>query len=328
MSKWSHSLDVMVRTCPRRAFYRSRFASPTAKKGSPRHRAFLLAQALELPAWRGRVVHAAIHEWVIPALKRKVWPDFEWVQEQAVALVDRQAEFSRTQKYLEVSKNSAKLNYCVLRADLLEEGLPSELLVETKGGVIAALEVLEDHHIDLLGRVMHARWADSEKEIRFKLDEEIFVEAIPDLIFYDSNKQGVIVDWKLWDNTGGTAREQLYAYAYAACRCGWWQEFRPQNMELIEANLISGEQARYEVTDVDFDDVDDRIFTGVDQLIPVFEKPAKDSSPNDFAPAEGPGACQHCSVLEVCNGSFVPRWKADEPIESVSPELFSIRRIA
>src|SRR5215207_8168474 len=109
MNKWSHSLDVMVRTCARRAFLRSRFASPTARKGSPRHRAFLLAQAVEPPAWRGRVVHAAIDEWVIPALKKKTWPDFEWVQEQAVALMSSQAEFSRTGKYLEVSKNSAKL---------------------------------------------------------------------------------------------------------------------------------------------------------------------------------------------------------------------------
>jgi len=318
----------MVRTCPRRVFYRSRFASATAAKDSPRYKTFLLAQALDPPAWRGHLVHSAINEWVIPALKKRMWPDFEWVQEQAVALVSRQAEFSRTQKYLQVSKNSAKLDYCVLRADLLGEGLSSEHLEETKQGVIAALEVLEDRHIDLLGRVRHARWAESEKEIRFYLDEEIFVEAIPDLIFYDSNKQGVIVDWKLWDNTGGTAREQLFAYAFAACRCGWWPALKPENMELIEANLISGEQARYEVTEEDFDDVDDRIFTGVDQLIPVYEKPAKDSAPDDFAPADGPGACQHCSVLEVCNGSFLPRRKANESVESVSPELFSIRRIA
>lgn len=325
MRKWSHSLDVMARTCPRRVFYRSRFASATARKGSPRNKAFLLAQALDLSAWRGRIVHSAIHEWVMPALKKRVWPDFEWVQEQALILVDKQAEFSRTAKYLSTSKNSDKINYCVLRADLLEEGLSSEELEETKQGVIAALNVLEDHHINLLGRVRLARWAFSEKEIRFSLDEDVLLEAIPDLIFYESSKGGVIVDWKLWENTGGTAREQLYAYAFAACRSRWWPELAPHNIELIEANLISGEQTRYEITEDDFDDVDDRIFTGIDQLNPIFERPATDCSPEDFAPAEGPGACQHCSVLEVCNGSFLPKQKAFEP---VSLELFSIRRVA
>lgn len=325
MSKWAHSLDEMVRTCPRRVFYRSRYGSATAKKGSARHKAFLLAHALDLPAWRGRIVHSAIHEWVIPAIKKRNWPDFEWVQEQAVALVSKQAEFSRTERYLITSKNTDKLNHCILRADLLGEGLSNEQLEETKQGVITALTVLEDHHIELLGRARLARWAFSEKEIRFWLDDEILVEAIPDLIFYESNKQGVIVDWKLWDHTGGTARDQLVAYSFAAYKCKWWPELQPQNMELIEANLITGEQSCYDINEDDLDDVDDRIFTGMDLLGPIFERSADDCLPEDFAPAEGPGACQHCSVLEVCDGSFLPKQKANKPI---SLELFSIGRPA
>lgn len=325
MRKWSHSLDVMVRTCPRRVFYRSRFASATAAKDSPRYKTFLLAQALDPPAWRGHLVHSAINEWVIPALKKRMWPDFEWVEEQATALLHRQAQFSREGKYLTSSKSSAKLDYCVLRADLLGDGLSDVQLEETREGVIAALNVLEDYHIELLGRARHARWVFGEKEIRFNLDEEILVEAIPDLIFYDSKKRAVIVDWKLWENTAGTAREQLCAYAFAAYRCRWWPEIRPENIELIEANLISGEQIHYDVNEDDFDDVDDRIFTGVDQLTPIVERPAGNCSPGDFAPADGPGACQHCSVVEVCNGSFLPKQPSYEPVPL---ELFPSRRIA
>src|SRR3712207_7102437 len=37
---------------------------------------------------------------------------------------------------------------------------------------------------------------------------------------------------------------------------------------------LSGELTRYDITEADFDDVDDRIFTGTEQLIPIFEKPA------------------------------------------------------
>jgi PD-(D/E)XK nuclease superfamily len=325
MRKWSHSLDVMVRTCPRRVFYTSRYASPTAKKESPRHKSFLLSQALDLPSWRGLLVHSAIQEWVEPSLKKRAWPDFEWVQEQAVALVDKQAEYSRTGKYLKGSRNSDKLNYCVLRVDLLGDGLSSAQLDETKQSVIDALNILEDEHIDLIDRARRSRWVFSEKEIRFHLDEDIFIEAIPDLIFCESNNRGVIVDWKLWQNTGGSAREQLFAYAFSACRSGWWPELQSQNMELIEANLISGEKAFYDITEDDFHDVDDRIFTGMDQLIPIYERAVDDCLPEDFAPAEGPGACQHCSVMEVCDGSYLPKQKAREPI---SLELFSIRRIA
>ncbi|MDX6577828.1 MAG: hypothetical protein QOE96_3781 [Blastocatellia bacterium] len=323
MGKWSHSLDVMVRTCPRRVFYRSRFASPTARRGSPRHKAFLLSQALELPAWRGRVVHSII-EGIIPDLKKRIWPDFERLKERAKDLVTHQAEFSRTAKYLTCSKSSDKTNYCVLRADFLGDGLTAQQLEETKQCVITAIDILEEHHLDLLARIRSAHWAFSEKEIRFNLDAHVLVEAIPDLIFYQPGR-GVIVDWKLWDNTRGTARDQLHAYAFAALKCGWWPELRTRNLELIEANLITGDRNTYQITEEDLDDVDDRIFTGMDQLSPVFELPVHGCIPETFAPAEGPGACQHCSVLEVCNGSFLPK---GNQYESIPLELFSFGRSA
>jgi hypothetical protein len=324
MPKWSHSLDVMVRTCRRQVFYRSRFASPTARKGSPRHKAFLLSQALDLPAWRGRVVHSVINEMLIPALRKRMWPDFEWLQEQAANLVTQQAEFSRTAKYLDCSKSSDRLHYCVLRADLLGDGLPADQLEESKKSVMAAFEVLEEHHLDLLGRVRSARQAFSEKEIRFNLDDRVLVEAIPDLLFFEAGKS-VIVDWKLWDHTGGTARDQLYAYAFAICNCGWWPQARPENVELIEANLVTGDRVTYSVSQDDLDDVDDRIFTGMDHLGPIYERPVGGTIPGLFEPAGGPGACQHCSVLEVCNGSFLPKARV---YETLPLELFSIGRSA
>jgi hypothetical protein len=323
MSKWSHSLDVMARTCSRRVFLRSRFASPTARKGSPRHKAFLLSQAVDLPAWRGRIVHSVIEE-IIPDLKKRIWPDFEKLKQRASDLVMRQVEFSRSAKYLTVSKSSDKANYCVLRVDLLGDGLADEQIEETIHCVRTAIDILEEHHLDLLARIRSAHWAFPEKEIRFNLDEHVLVEAIPDLIFYSLGR-GVIVDWKLWDNTAGTARDQLYAYAFAALKCGWWPELRIANLELVEANLISGDRITYCISEEDLDEVDDRIFTGMDKLGPVFEVPVDGSIPEAFAPAAGPGACQHCSVLEVCNGSFVPR---TTQYESVPLELFSFGRPA
>lgn len=323
MSKWSHTRDVMVRTCPRRFFYTSRFASPTARKGSSRHKAFLLSKALDLSAWRGRIVHSIIEE-IIPDLKKRIWPDFDQLKKRASDRVLRQVEFSRTAKYLTVSKSSDKENYCVLRADLLGDGLTNEQIEETIHCVKTAISILEEHHLDLLARIRSAQWAFPEKEIRFHLDEHVLVEAIPDLIFYGSGK-GVIVDWKLWDRTAGTARDQLYAYAFAALNCGWWPELRISNLELIEANLVTGDRLTYPISDEDLDEVDDRIFTGMDQLGAVFEIPVDGCIPETFAPAEGPGACQHCSVLEVCNGSFLPKTTY---YESVPLELFSFGRPA
>jgi hypothetical protein len=261
---------------------------------------------------------------LIPALRKRMWPDFEWLQEQASDLVTQQAEFSRRARYLDCSKSSDKLHYCVLRADLLGDGLSDEQLEDTKKGVRSAFDILEEHHLDLLGRVRSARQAFSEKEIRFNLDDLVLVEAIPDLIFFEAGKS-VIVDWKLWDHTGGTARDQLHAYAFAVCKCGWWAQAHAGNVELIEANLVNGHRATYSITEDDLDDVDDRIFTGMDQLGPIYERPVVGTVPGIFAPASGPGACQHCSVLEVCNGSFLPKATV---YETIPLELFSIGRSA
>jgi len=271
------------------------------------------------------LVHAAIDTWIIPPLKKRIWPDFEKVKEQAVTLAVKQAEFSRLARYELESASAVGLEYCVLRDDLLGTGLSNEQLEETKEAVIAALNILEEEHLDLLARVRNARRAYSEKELRFRLDEDIFIEAILDLMLCEPNGRCLIVDWKLWERTDGTAREQLQAYAFAVAASGWWPELKSDRFELVEANLVTGERITYSAGEEVFADVDDRIFSGVDKLIKVFEKPALDCSPMDFETADGPGACQHCSVLEVCNGSVIPKQSASNVLPL---ELFSIGRPA
>ena len=321
MRKWNHSLDLMVRTCERRAFLRSHFGCSTAKKDSPRFKAFLVGQAVDLPAWHGRLVHAAIHEWIVPPLRKGIWPDFQQVQTQTMELAAKQAEFSRLARYELESANSTGLEYCVLRADLLGNGLSNEHFKETERAISAALNVLEEEHLDLLARVRHARKAYSEKALRFKLDDDIFIEAIIDLMLCEPNGRCLIVDWKLWENTDGTARDQLHAYAYAVSACGWWPELKVDRFELVEANLINGDRITYSASDEVLAEVDDRIFNGVDKLTRVFERPANERSPMDFSITYSPGACQHCSVLEVCNGSVT---SAQLESNVLPLELFSI----
>jgi hypothetical protein len=318
VQKWSHNLDVDVRTCARRVFLKSRFAMHSCAKGSPRHEGFLLKQALDIPNWRGRLVHKVIHDWVVPVLKRGKWPDFKVVRAEARALVDRQSVFSSAQKYRSLSISGSNGDYCVLRTDLLSDGLSEQQIEGVAAEVELALKVLEQYHVKLLERAQHARWVDSEKEIRFQLDEEIRIEAIPDLLFCETTNRGVIVDWKVWDGTKGTARDQLHAYAFAVLRSNWWKELRVDNLELVEANLITGDAVYYDVTENDLDAVDDRIFVGVERLRPIFERSVAECAQEDFAPADSPGACLYCPVKEICNGSYA----STATTQLVQPKLF------
>ncbi|HYV06533.1 MAG TPA: hypothetical protein VFB82_18200 [Blastocatellia bacterium] len=190
--------------------------------------------------------------------------------------------FSRQEQYRNSSKSGANGDYCILRADLLGGGLTDEQIEVVSAEVERALTVLEQHHTKLLQRAQRARWLHSEKEIRFPLDEKIRIEAIPDLVFCEATNRAVIVDWKVWDGTKGTARDQLHAYAFAVVRSSWWKELRVNNLELVEANLISGEATPYAVTEDDLDSVDDRIFVGVERLRPIFERAVAACAQEEF----------------------------------------------
>ncbi len=303
--KWTHSTDNNARACERKAFYTARYANPRAADGSPRREAFLLKQAIDISLWRGNLVHKTIEKCILPFLARGESPDFHRAREWMLDLVDINLDFSRRGNYRHVSKTNAGDAYCVLRADLCGAGISDCEVEEVKSSSIVALNNLEHKFSDLLSRAQLGKELKSEKEIRFSLDGRILVEAILDLIFFEPPDKVVIVDWKAGFNPNANAREQLFVYAFAFLKCGWWAALDCKNIELVEANLMTGDSYRYEVIEDDLADVDDRIFAGSQLLERVFEKPAKESSPEDYSPAESPGTCQWCVVKEMCNGNLL-----------------------
>lgn len=309
--KWNHSGDVAVRTCKRKAFYVSRFANPRSKDGSIRREAFLLKQSVDVPLWRGNIVHKTIERQILPYLKKGERADFGQARDWAVRLIDMQAEFSRTGRYRTQSKEISGDSYCVLRSDLSGQGCHQAEIDEVKDTSILALKNLEESFSDLLERARFGKNLESEKEIRFSLDDRIFVEAIVDFMFFEVGRGVVLVDWKSGLNGASNAREQLFAYAYAALRCGWWS-LTSSEVELIEASLMSGNSFTYAVSEEDIDDVDDRIFGGSQLLEPIFAPPVNDCSPDEFASADSPGSCDWCVVKEICNGK-VSREKTTQP---------------
>lgn len=309
--KWTHSTDNNARACERKAFYTARFANPRARDGSLRREAFLLKQAIDVSLWRGNLVHKTIEKCILPSLTKGEEPDFESARSYILNLVDTNLDFSRQGKYRYLSKTAAGDTYCVLKADLNGTGMTQSELEEVKHTSALALYHLENDFSDLLTRARFAKEVKSEKEIRFSLDDRILVEAIPDLIIFEPPDRVVIVDWKAGFNFNANAREQLFVYAFAFLKCGFWSALRCENVELIEANLMTGESYRYVFTEEDMVDVDDRIFTGSLLLEGIFEKPAKECAPEDFRPADSPGTCQWCVVKEICNGNLAR--KIDQP---------------
>lgn len=306
--KWNHSLDNSVRACRRKAFYTGSYANPKSADGTPRREAFLHKQAIDISLWRGNLIHSIIEKHLLPTLKKGEKPNFEMARKWLLRLIERQAEFSRTGKYRQYSKEKAGDAYCVLRADLTGGGITAADLSAARDTSLLALDNLETRFAELLERAQYAKKLESEKEIRFTLDERIRIEAIVDFIIEETDGRIVVVDWKAGLNLSANAREQLHVYAYAVFNSGWWKSLAScESLELIEANLMTGDSFIYPVTEDDLADVDDRIFTGSLLLEPIFERPAKECLPEDFAPAESPGTCEWCVLKEICNGKSLPK---------------------
>ena len=309
--KWSHSLDNSVRSCSRKAFLVGRYANPNTSDGKPRREAFLVNQAADVARWRGNLIHLVIEKCLLPALKKGENPKFEATQRWLYALIDSQAKFSGAGKYRIYSKERAGISYCILRSDLLGSGTTAAEIEEVKETSVIALNNLRDKFSELFERIKIANKFEVEKPIRIKLDDRIRIEAIPDLIIEESQKI-TIVDWKAGLNFSAHAREQLYVYAYAVFFSGWWESITIENIELLEANLMTGDLFSYPVDEDNLSDVDNRIFTGSQLLEPIYEKPVDELSFTDFASAQSPGTCEWCTIKEICNGKILPQSKAKQ----------------
>lgn len=264
-------------------------------------------QAIDVALWRGNLLHSTIEKCLLPSLKKGEKPNFEMAQKWLLRLIERQTEFSGMGKYREFSKEKAGDSYAVLRADLTGSGVTAGELDELKETSLLALDNLETRFAELLERAQYAKKLESEKEIRFSLDDRIRIEAIVDLIIEESDGRVVIVDWKAGLNLSANAREQLHVYAYAVMNSNWWRNLTCEKIDLIEANLMTGDSFIYPVTDDDLADVDDRIFSGSLLLEPIFERKVEECLPEDFAPAESPGTCEWCVLKEICNGKLLPK---------------------
>lgn len=303
-TKWNHSLDKNVRICQRKAFYTGRFACHQARNGSLRREAYLLKQAIDIPLWRGNIVHFTIQECILPFLKTGKEPDFSEARKWALDLIDKQVIFSKNERYRKTSKTQAKYEFCVLRSDLIGSGVSADEIAEVKDAVTTALKNLENNFFDLLLRAASSKKIEIEKELHFSIDGDIQVDVKIDFLFFERSGRVFVVDWKAAESLSGNAREQLHAYAYAIIKCGYWQNLKCEDVVLVEANLMSGERTVYPFAEDDLFDVDDRIFIGSQLLKPIFEKLIENFVPEDFESANSVGACQWCVVKEICNGNL------------------------
>lgn len=85
---WSLSESKTFKLCQIQWCYKNCLANARAKDPL-RHKAYLLSKLQSISSWRGSLVDSVISNVIVPELKRKKFPSFADVQQEAMNLFDQ-----------------------------------------------------------------------------------------------------------------------------------------------------------------------------------------------------------------------------------------------
>lgn len=199
--KYSYSAVNTLRTCNRKYYFASILAS-FHRKDPLRRKAYELKCVQNLKMWQGSVVDKTMEKVIIPAIKQKQALNFQSFAEQAIALAERQFNYSKLQVYRDDSLRKADVedDFCIL--DIHELGKPF-----CEQDLTEAYQVIQQAILNIENICM----PDGKKLVDFLWECNQLVPNITnwsvliedgrlapqiDLIAYH-NWKPVVIDWKL-----------------------------------------------------------------------------------------------------------------------------------
>ena len=321
--KWTFSTHRCFRRCQRQYFFREIAASHNARNAL-RREAFILKQAKGLDLWRGLLVHGAIESQVIPRLEENVPIPWDEVMNKTLAAAHLQFDFSASAKHREegMTKSKAGDAYCVLLPHLRGEDVSTEeferVLAETQLA-LRNLAGMEELWRRITGRGRY--WAELPVCVAYAGAR---VEARIDLLCFRGPGKPIVVEWKTYaGDTGGDARLQTAVYAWVLCRHKKWAIKNAADVELLEAQLLSGKLIEHRCDDRSFEELEDLIYRGIGEMQAlVGEKQYADQVLHDFAFARSPSMCVYCAFRELCIGTQTTAVEAHQAATTAQGMLF------
>ena len=309
---WSYSDGRSFERCARQ-WYFGRFIAQARSKDPIRREAYVLRKLDNLAAWRGKLVDTVLEDWLVPAFRRRQKPSLETLLTAARHLFDEQTAFALQHQVrrhnLAISKE--RLRFAAWKG--VEDGRPPtevELALVWRE-VEAALHNLLDMG-ELLDRLAAADYVIAQRALVFPhdilLDAPISVRALPDLVAFYKDAPPLIVDWKVHAQGKFSFRDQLALYAVALCRCKPHKDFppalsayTPQQVRLLEVQLLTCQQRAYELTQQDIDTVDSAITDSAQRMALALEATGT-LDPSAMPVARYPETCSYCAFKAMCWG--------------------------
>lgn len=297
--RWSYSLHRDMRRCQRSLAFRHVIASAVASDRL-RREAYIAKQLTDVPAWRGKVVHAVLHEQFVPMLRGN-GVDPRQFTARAFDLMDRQLAFSRARRYRDPgqTKSDAGDSYCALVVHERGGDLSDREIDAARSDVRAAFEHLAGERW-FLAHLRSAYGHAPETRLTFGMDGAT-VRADPDLLCTHEPGSVAIIDWKLAASDTSEYSLQLGIYGLAVLRSGRFPLARLDGIELWEANLLQGTFRLHPFDRARLEAVQDFIYRSVVEartLLDGIDGARPDLS--ELEVASRAETCMHCPFAALC----------------------------
>jgi len=311
--KWTFSADRCRRRCQRQFAFREIVASHNGRDPQ-RREAFILKQAKGLDLWRGLLVHGAIEHEVVPRLRESAAVSWDEVVERTLTLARRQFHFSEGETYRQAGMTKAKGGdaYCVLLPHVRGESISAPELrkvFEETETALRNLGAMQELWTRIGGRGKY--WPELLVSVEYAGAR---VETRIDLLCFRGFRKPTIVEWKTYgEDTGGDAGMQTTLYAWALCRHPKWSVQKAGDVEILEAQLLTGRLVEHRCDEAGFEELEDHLFRGVEELrVMVGTGRYEDLVLDDLAFAQSPFTCMYCAFRGPCLASSPKAVEAGE----------------
>ena len=296
----------MFRRCPRQWYFKHCLANAKAKSPDRRN-AYLLSKLQSISAWRGQIVDSVISSQLVPALNRGRSPTLLQLKNEARRLFDGQLLCAREHRLRDpqYSPSAAADSFAAFHCMEYQGAIPDDEVARAWTEIELALRNLFALSA-IRQSLKQARYLVAQRALCFP-HSDVTVRAVPDLIVFTEEAPPAIIDWKVHAFGLQEAWLQLGAYALALSQAANHKDFpagfhtRPQDVRLLEVQLLNGVVREYQIDEEQLDDIHAYIAASVDEIMTAMDgRENGQLHAEDFAVTTNPDQCIRCSFRSMC----------------------------
>lgn len=304
--KWSFSAARAFRQCQRSWFFKTAVANGRATD-KLRREAYLLSKLQSVSGWRGGLVDRILSRDLVSALRVRQKVSKAGLLAIAKSQFDSELEFALAHRIREPGFSLGDDEFpAAFHAIEYGHQVSEEEIAQAWRDVETAIENLFGME-KVRGALKAAAYLVAQRSLQFAF-AGVTVVAVPDVIAFYHGAPPLIVDWKVQVTGSRDYRLQLALYALALSRCNPHRDFppsvrtvAPEDVRLLEAQLLAGAEYEYVLTAADFEELEDYIAASAAEMLAARDGLGNaELRPDDFAVTQWPDVCQRCGFRKIC----------------------------